>query len=80
MGKYQVTWPAGLYLQKREWVLGSHQRLRVGLWSHSRWSLKTLSEGLLAPKVCLEKLINQPTQSNQKGEWTNKIKLRLSLM
>ena len=30
VGKYQVTWPAGLYLQNREWVLDSQQRLRVG--------------------------------------------------
>lgn len=76
VGKHKVTWPAGLYLQSREWVLGSERQLRVRIWSHPRWSLKTWPEGLLGPKVCLEKQTNQPSL-NQKEEWSNKSKLCL---
>lgn len=41
-----------------------------------RCSLKTWPEGLLGPKICLEKQTNQPSL-NQKEEWSNKSKLCL---
>lgn len=40
VGKYQVTGQLA-FTYKAEWVLGSQQQLRVGLWSHPKWSLKT---------------------------------------
>lgn len=71
---YQVTWPAGLLPTKQS-----------GCWAPSNSSEWIMESPQVVPenpgamlKVCLEKLINQPTQPNQKGEWTDNIKLQLS--